>query len=266
MSNHSAADPQLPDPSQNPANQPTPASHGVWPRVRTRLVEGLLVIFPILITIWIIYWLYSTLEKYVLDPLAGFVLWKAQIIKGQKDLPEWFENYAAPIISIFLAFIIVYCCGVLAHSRIRRQFDRLVLRVPVISHVYDAVRTVFQSLENTNQQSAPQRIVLVPFPHPGMRLPAIVTSSCRDVTTEKTVLCVYVPTTPIPTSGFFLMIPEDEVTELNWGVQQTLQAIITGGLVAPRDVTYYSSLASSVLPGSLSHSKPITPQTGSGTN
>jgi uncharacterized membrane protein len=78
----------------------------------------------------------------------------------------------------------------------------------------------------------------VPFPHPGMRLPAIVTAVSHDIVTNKVVLCVYVPTTPIPTSGFFVMIPEEEVTELNWDVQQTLQAIISGGLTAPPRVSY----------------------------
>ena len=90
----------------------------------------------------------------------------------------------------------------------------------------------------------PQRVVLVSFPHPGMRLPAIVTSTCRDVTTGKTLLCVYVPTTPVPTSGFFLIVPEEDTTELNWDIQQTLQAIISGGLTAPPEVTYYRAAMS----------------------
>jgi uncharacterized membrane protein len=82
-------------------------------------------------------------------------------------------------------------------------------------------------------------MVLVPFPHTGMRLPAIVTATCTDVVTGKRLLCVYVPTTPVPASGFFLMLPEEEATELNWDVQQTMQAIISGGLTAPTHVTYY---------------------------
>ena len=112
--------------------------------------------------------------------------------------------------------------------------------VPVVSQIYDGVRGVLKCLEQPSGESTPKRVVLVQFPHPGMRLPAIVTSSCSDIATGRKLLCVYVPTTPIPTSGFFLMVPEEEVMELNWDVQQTLQAIISGGLTAPPKVTYYS--------------------------
>jgi uncharacterized membrane protein len=197
------------------------------------------VLLPIVITFYLVWWLYSILDKYVLNPLERFVLWKAQIISGpENELPEWFASYAAPIIGALVALVVVYFFGVIAHTRIRRMMDDTLLRVPVISHIYDGVRNVFQCFNKSEKQTTPQRIVLVPFPHPGMRLPAIVTSVSRDVATEKTVLCVYVPTTPIPTSGFFLMIPEEEVTELNWNVQETLQAIISGGLTAPAHVTY----------------------------
>jgi uncharacterized membrane protein len=177
----------------------------------------------------------------VLNPLAVMVLWKTKQIPGTPEIPYWFETYGAPIIGCFVAVVIVYSCGVLAHSRLRQMVDATLLRVPVVSHLYDSVRNVFQCFNQPEKPQAPQRIVLVPFPHPGMRLPAIVTAVCRDVATNRNVLCLYVPTTPIPTSGFFLMIPEEEVTELNWDVQQTLQAIISGGLTAPSLVTYYKS-------------------------
>ena len=95
----------------------------------------------------------------------------------------------------------------------------------------------------------PQRVVLVAFPHPGMRVPAFVTATCRDVETQKALLCVYVPTTPVPTSGYFLIVPEDEVTELDWSPEQTLQTIISGGLTAPPEVRYFK-------PGAVPEVKP----------
>jgi uncharacterized membrane protein len=238
MTDHGPADPQAPSPSPDRAPPPKPALFRLLRTIRNRLLEGLLVLLPILVTLWVIWWLYSTLEKYVIDPLAGWVIWKGRTVQGVPELPYWFETYAAPLIAILFALVVLYCCGLLAHSRLRRSFDKLMLRVPVISLVYDAVQNVLKCFDQTDQQIRPQRIVLVPFPHPGMRLPAIVTSTCQDVASRRTVLCVYVPTTPVPASGFFLMIPEDEVTELNWDVQQTLQAIISGGLTAPREVTF----------------------------
>src|SRR5262249_47285473 len=155
---------------------------------------------------------------------------KAQLLQKGSELPYWFETYVAPVIAIFIAVAILYACGTFAHSQFRRAFDQVMLRVPVVSLVYDSVRNVLQCFEKPKGQPTPRRVVLVSFPHPGMRLPAIVTATSRDIATQRTLLCVYVPTTPIPTSGFFLIVPEDDVTELNWSVQQTLQAIISGGL------------------------------------
>jgi uncharacterized membrane protein len=100
---------------------------------------------------------------------------------------------------------------------------------------------MFQTLSNPSGEQRAQRLVLVQFPHPGMKLPAFVTARCQDCETKKNLLCVYVPTTPVPTSGFFLLVPEDEVTELNWDSEQTLQAIMSGGLTAPAEVSYYKS-------------------------
>ena len=220
----------------------------VWLTIRNRLFEGLLVVLPILVTLWFFRWLYSGLEKYVIDPIAVLVLWKARALQSAPELPYWFEAYAAPAIAILIALLIVYGCGALAHSRFHRMVDQVFLRVPVVSNVYDAVRNVLQVFEKPNGPSVPQRIVLVPFPHPGTRLPAIVTSTCRDVVTGKVLLCVYVPTTPVPASGFFLMIPEEDATELNWNVQETLQAIISGGLTAPSNVTYYRNPSVSAAP------------------
>src|SRR5262249_39204133 len=164
---------------------------------------------------------------YVIDPIAVLVIWKAQKIQGEPDLPYWFENLAAPLISLIVVVLLVYLCGVIAHTRFRRYLDHLFLKVPVVSQIYDAARGVLKCFEKPPGQPMTYRMVLVPFPHTGMRLPAFVTSTCTDVTTGKALLCVYVPTTPVPASGFFLMLPEEEATELNWDVQQTLQTIIS---------------------------------------
>src|SRR5262249_58219061 len=70
---------------------------------------------------------------------------------------------------------------------------------------------------------------------------SFVTGTCRDLETQKVILCVYVPTTPVPTSGYFLLVPEEETTELNWSMEQTLQTIVSGGLTAHSEVRYFTT-------------------------
>ena len=237
-----------------PSSAPT-ALRKSWNSIRGRVLGGLMLVLPILITFWVIHWLYSTLEKYVIDPLALLVLWKVRGGQADAKLPYWFETYAAPLIGVLIALLLLYALGFFVHTRLRRILDWVLLRLPVISLVYNGVKSVFQALDKQPGKQRPQRMVLVAFPHPGMRVPAFVTSSCRDIETQKVILCVYVPTTPVPTSGYFLLVPEEEVTELNWSSEQALQAIISAGLTAPTEVGYYitkvvaeRNLAGPVLP------------------
>ena len=207
--------------------------------IRERIVGGLLLSMPLLLTIWVITWIYSILEDKLIDPLAAVLLWKLKWTTSSTELPYWFEKYAAPIIAIVLALILLYTLDLLADTRLRRAVGWSLKRLPVFSHIYNPLQQVFQSLEQGPEEQQRQRMVLVTFPHPGVKLPAFVTGTCRDVRTQKIVLCVYVPTTPVPTSGFFLLVPEEEVTELNWNTEQTLQAVMSGGLTCPRDVTFF---------------------------
>jgi len=223
----------IPDP------QAAPLFRRAWHNVRARMLGGLLLVLPILITLWVIHWLYSGLEAYVIDPFAQLVLWKVRGTQPEAERPYWFERYVAPLIAIAIVLVLLYGLGFLVHSRLRRAIDWVLLRVPVISVVYNGVQQVFQSLDGQRGKPRPQRAVLVAFPHPGMKVPAFVTGTCRDIETQKVLLCVYVPTTPVPTSGYLLLVPEEEVTELTWSPEQTLQTIISGGLTAPAEVRYF---------------------------
>jgi uncharacterized membrane protein len=233
-----AQSPAVPDPQAG--SDPT-ALRKVWHSIRGRILGGLMLVLPVLITFWVVYWLYSSLENYVIDPLARVVLWLVLQRWPDKEQLAWFETYAAPVIAIIIALLLLFFLGFLVHSRLRRIIDGILLRVPGISIVYNGVRNVFQALDRQRGQQSLQRAVLVPFPHPGMKTAAFVTATCRDIETQKALLCVFVPTAPVPASGFFMLVPEEDVTELNWNVEQTLQAILSVGLTAPVEVRYFNN-------------------------
>jgi len=230
-------------------------SRSVWQRTKGRMIGGLLIVMPILITLWVFYWLYSNLEQKVIDPIALLVLWKVRQGQADVELPHWFETYAAPVIAILLVLVLLYVLGFFVQSRLRRAVDWVLLRVPVMSGVYDGVRNVFQSLERKRGKQAPQRVVLTPFPHPGMKAAAFVTATCKDIATQKTLLVVYVPQSPLPTNGHLLLVPEEETTELNWGPDETLQTLISGGFTAPQEVSYSKTNAAI---GASSAAVPVT--------
>jgi len=241
MDTRSTADPDaagIPDPE--PDSTPV-AFQSLWHSIRGRIFGGLLLVLPIVITLWVIHWIYSGLERYVIDPLALVVLRKVGGHRPDTELPVWFETYAAPFIAIVVALLLLYFLGFFVRSRFRAGIDWVFLRVPVISIVYNGVRNVFQTLDRRRGQPRPQRVVLVPFPHPGLRVPGFVTSTCRDIETQKALLCVWVPTSPMPTVGYVLLVPEEDVTELNWSAEQTVQTLLSSGLTAPPEVSYFKT-------------------------
>src|SRR5262245_12258088 len=151
----------VPDP---PPNSAPSLLQRVGRNIRDRLLGGVILVMPFLITLWVIRWLYSILEKNVIDPLALVVLWKLKWTSSSEELPYWFETYVAPVIALVLALVLLYCIDLFADTRLRRVFGWALMRVPVISHIYNPVRQIFQSLEKQPGQSPTrQRLVLVGF-------------------------------------------------------------------------------------------------------
>ena len=219
--------------------------------IRSRLFSGLMVALPIVITIAIIYYLYSTLRQLLIDPIANLIVrfWGSSQMKFPDNTPEWFqyyvqsqqetENIIAPLLALGIVIVMLYVLGMLFQTRLHRALDWLLLKMPGVTTIYKAVSNVFKSLSQQQHADKFKRVVQVKFPHTGMQVPAFVTSSCVDANTGKTILCVYVPTTPVPTSGYMLLVPEEDVIPLSWDLNETLQAIVSGGITVPENVDYY---------------------------
>ena len=221
-----------------PIKPPAPYS---WEAVKGRIFSGLVVTLPAAVTVWVVVWLFGLVRTVLVDPLARAVAtWHAGEPVVDVNLAWWIEYLIAPVGAILLVGLLLYALGWLASSRLHLAFDRTLARVPLVKTVYTAVRGVVQSLDKQRSAAGEfQRVVLVPFPHPGMKVPGFVTSTCTDQATGAAILCVYVPTTPVPTSGYMLLVPEAEVTEIDWTLDQTLQAIVSGGIAVPETVRYH---------------------------
>lgn len=210
-----------------------------WRLIRNRIVTGLFVVLPVFITFYVIKWLYDTLTKVLISPIANWLIaswWPDENI----PFPRIVEYFLAPVAALLLVGTVLYVAGIFFNSRLHRLFDWFLNTVPGVNYVYSIVSNVFSAVQRSNFGSEEfKRVVLVEFPHPGMKAPAFVTSETSDLKTGQTILCVYVPTTPVPTSGYMLMVPESEVVALDWDLQATLQAIVSGGITAPETVQYF---------------------------
>jgi uncharacterized membrane protein len=244
-------DPVLFSPAENTAGENRPRS---WSQgIKSRMISGLVFCLPIAITFSIVYWLLLTLERFVLDPLAGLVHRLQLGIRNYpalQDLPEWWYRIASPVLAILLAAVTLYFLGLALRSWVYRTIDWVLLHVPVVATIYRAVRNVIDSLGTQFQGGAGfKRVVLVEFPHPGMRSLGLVTNSLHDATTGRSILTVCVLTGVMPPTGFTLFVPEESVTNIAWNVNETLQVILSGGITAPPTIHYFEGLSAPLPPG-----------------
>ena len=216
-----------------------PRRSGIFRLIRRRLVSGLFVALPVFITFLIIDWVYRVLLDRIIGPVAGQLkrIWFPNAEGSNWQF--WIEYVLTPAAAILLVLSALYIAGMFFNSRLHQVMDWILLNVPGVNVVYSAVKNVVDAIGNSRTDTENfKRTVLVEFPHPGMKVPAFVTSECQDQDTGRRLLSVYVPTTPIPTSGYMLLVPESDVVEIEWNLNETLQAIVSGGITMPEQVRY----------------------------
>jgi uncharacterized membrane protein len=218
---------------------PTPGAEAARPprfpmfaAIRRRIVSGLIFALPLAITIWVVYWLVSTIQAVVLDPVAWLVraLMRPEQIEAA---PDWWRQFVSPLAAGVIVLVFLYFLGYFGRTRLYRALEWLILRVPIVTVIYKAVRSVFASLNQPRPSEKFKRVVLIPFPNREVMAPAFVTRAVHDARVGRRVLVVYVPYAPLPTQGILLTVPEEQVVDLDWDVNQMMQVVISFGLSAP---------------------------------
>jgi uncharacterized membrane protein len=201
-----------------------------------------------------VYWIVLTLERFLLNPIASVLHHMNAWIRDNPalhdmDLPNWWYNVASPLLALFLMVAFLYLMGLLFHTWLYRTLEWFLLHVPIVATIYRAVRNVVDSLGGQLRGGAEfKRVVLVEFPHPGIRSLGLVTNSLQDETTGRTILTVCVLTGLMPPAGFTLFVPEESVTNIPWSVNETLQAIMSGGITTPATVHYFRAPGETSVP------------------
>lgn len=142
--------------------------------------------------------------------------------------------------------ILIYLVGLVAAFVIGRRLIDLAHRVmeviPVVKGIYSTTRTAVQLLSNSGRSNGAgdaerySGVVLVEFPRPGVRSIGLVTSQMYDAEGQE-VMSVYVPTTPIPSSGFLVIVPASQVEQLDMSVEEAMSVVVSGGILSERMFT-----------------------------
>jgi len=194
--------------------------------VKKYLITGLLIWIPLVITIWVL--------KLVVDTLDQTLLLLPPALRTE----SWLGVHI-PGLGVLLTLVIVLLTGVFAANfigeRLVRIWNELLHRIPFVSSIYSSVKQVSDTLFSSSGQAF-RKALLVQWPREGMWTIAFLTGTPGgDVVNhlKGDHLSVYVPTTPNPTGGYFVIVARKDVIELDMSVDQALKYIISMGVVAP---------------------------------
>ena len=203
--------------------------------VRRYFVAGLLAVAPIGITFWAIWWIIRWLDNMLLPPLIRVLL---PNLESTPNLP--------PLVGALFTFLVILLSGVIVRhffgQELVRLGERLLSRVPIARGIYNGVKQLFEAIVANNDQARSfNRVVLVEYPRKGAYALAFTTGRSRGpvpaALPELNLVNCFVPTTPNPTSGFYLVIPESELHDVDLTVEDAFKVIMSAGLVSPDDET-----------------------------
>jgi len=203
-------------------------------RWRRNFVTGLILILPFVITIALLKWIFGTTTN-LTDALLLPIPKEWRFVNGQSGEIWWYWSLAALGLATFCVALIGQLGRYYAGKKVIAAFDSLMLRVPLLNKIYGTIKQVNEAF-SSDKRSSFHTVVLVEYPRKGIYSLGFITGDQNDevqARTREKVISVFVPTTPNPTSGFLIMVPDQELIRLDMPVQDGIRFIISLGSVAP---------------------------------
>lgn len=195
--------------------------------LRRYFLAGLLAFLPLAITLWFIGWVIGLLDS-VLDVLPVS-------FHPNSYLPVAIPRLGAVVTLLLILFLGILTSGV-ATRRFLAAWENIFIQIPVFRGIYTAVQKLVQTF--LGQSNAQRQVVMIEYPRPGVFTVGFAMGRAWSHLEDKMnaqLVNVFVPTTPNPTSGFYLLVPSTEVTPLNMTMEEALKLITSGGLITPDD-------------------------------
>ena len=197
-------------------------------KIKTYFFTGLLFILPVGITVWVL-WLMFTVVGNIFFPILRVM-----------PLLESFPDFFITILSFVSTILLICLIGLVGTNFIGKKMfrfieQRILLRVPLARRIYPSLRQLTNAVVG-KKKAAFKRVILLEYPRKGLYTVAFVTNEVKDATEgvpKGNVLHVFIPTTPNPTSGWFLLVPENEAIPLTISVEEGIRLVISGGIVTP---------------------------------
>lgn len=213
---------------------------------RRNFLAGLFVLLPIIVTIWLLSYLFNLLSN-LGQPLVDSMIRSMSLAPGvskesihntQRTL-EVFKD----ILSFILVVVLIYLLGWGTNKVLGRKFlsafDNVVNRIPLAKSIYGMMKQLLSTFQT--KPDGVERVVLISFPTERMKTVGLVMKTFKDADSGRELAAVYVPTAPNPTSGYLELVPVEDVINTTWSVDEAMRFIVSGGAVGPEVINYDKS-------------------------
>ncbi|STY29332.1 transmembrane protein [Legionella wadsworthii] len=203
--------------------------------LRRYLLAGLVVWLPILVTIGVL--------RFIIDLLDNTL---ALIPKAYQ--PEQLIGHYIPGFGVILSLVILIATGIIATNYFGQRLvawgESILVRIPLVRSIYKTVKQVINAVLSTNSEAF-RKVVLVEYPRKGMWSIAFQTGTANSAIADRIneeLISIFIPTTPNPTSGFLMMLPRNDVIEMDMSIDEALKFIISLGVMPPSEAALVNNL------------------------
>ncbi len=198
-------------------------------KLKAYFLTGLLVLGPIGLTLVVVQWIVGSMDALLVRALP------------EQFHPDRFLGFPLPGLGLIVTLLLILLVGVLTANffgrALLRFWEGLMFRIPLVKGIYTLFKQVADTMLGSDRQGF-RRPVLIEYPRRGIWsvgfLTGVTEGEIQSITARR-VLNVFVPTTPNPTSGFYILVPEEDTVPLSMSVEEAFKLIISGGMVTPPD-------------------------------
>ncbi|MEW5806650.1 MAG: DUF502 domain-containing protein [Acidobacteriota bacterium] len=208
----------------------------IFRHFRRKFGTGLILVLPLFITLWILYFIFSIIDSWITPSLMKLLdLFKVPFIN---TVPA---RIVIPVVGIIVLVLFLYLLGVIASfymgKRVFKLLEQRILKIPFIKGIYGASKQLLDAFSSTGKKAF-RNVVVFEYPRKGIYSLGFLTSD-RGLVLEKfgedKMMAVFLPTTPNPTSGLFILVPRKDITFLDVSIEEGIKMIVSGGLVVPEN-------------------------------
>ncbi|MDP8229950.1 MAG: DUF502 domain-containing protein [Candidatus Gorgyraea atricola] len=204
-------------------------------KIRANFFTGLLIVVPLVLTFWVLYFIIDRFT-FLLSPITNVL---ERFVPAAQNI-EVFTNIIIFILLLVFLTLVGFAARIIVLRNIFGFGERILYKVPMISVIYRTIKEIWSALF-IHKNTIFQRVVLIEYPRKGVYQLGFVVSGTKGEVQQKTkntLLNIFVPTTPNPTSGMLVFVPQEETVSLDMSVAEAMKMIVSGGAIVPKTQMY----------------------------